>query len=437
MIKIAVIGTGYVGLVSGVCFAETGVNVICVDIDQKKVEALKSGQVPIFEPTLEMYLHRNQKERRIDFTTDLEKAVDEAQIIFLALPTPESEDGSADLSYVLNMAQKLSQCIKEYKIVVNKSTVPVGTAAMVQNIFDAQAKVKIDVVSNPEFLREGYAVEDFLKPDRIVIGSSSETAIQWMQKLYAPFVRQGNPIYVMDEKSAELTKYAANSFLALKISFMNEMANLAEKVGADINSIRKGIGSDNRIGNRFLFPGIGYGGSCFPKDVKALQSISNQNKYQFKILNAVIDVNQNQRELFFEKMQQRLELKGKKIAIWGLSFKPNTDDIREAPALYIIDQLLHQGAKVFAYDPEAMENVKRKMGDRIVFGQNMYEILEDADALVIVTEWNTFRQPDFQKIKQSLKTPLIFDGRNLFELNEMEKEGFEYISIGRKEVSCG
>jgi UDPglucose 6-dehydrogenase len=384
-----------------------------------------------------MYLHRNQKEGRIDFTTDLEKAVDEAQIIFLALPTPESEDGSADLSYVLNMAQKLSQCIKEYKIVVNKSTVPVGTAAMVQKIFDEQAKVKIDVVSNPEFLREGYAVEDFLKPDRIVIGSSSETAIQWMQKLYAPFVRQGNPIYVMDEKSAELTKYAANSFLALKISFMNEMANLAEKVGADINSIRKGIGSDNRIGNRFLFPGIGYGGSCFPKDVKALQSISNQNKYQFKILNAVIDVNQNQRELFFEKMQQRIELKGKKIAIWGLSFKPNTDDIREAPALYIIDQLLHQGAKVFAYDPEAMENVKRKMGDRIVFGQNMYEILEDADALVIVTEWNTFRQPDFQKIKQSLKTPLIFDGRNLFELNEMEKEGFEYISIGRKEVSCG
>jgi UDPglucose 6-dehydrogenase len=437
MIKIAVIGTGYVGLVSGVCFAETGVNVICVDIDQKKVDALKSGQVPIFEPTLEMYLHRNQKEGRIDFTTDLEKAVDDAQIIFLALPTPESEDGSADLSYVLNMAQKLSQCLKSYKIVVNKSTVPVGTAAMVQKIFDEQAKVKIDVVSNPEFLREGYAVEDFLKPDRIVIGSSSQTAIEWMQKLYAPFVRQGNPIYIMDEKSAELTKYAANSFLALKISFMNEMANLAEKVGADINSIRKGIGSDNRIGNRFLFPGIGYGGSCFPKDVKALQSISNQNKYQFKILNAVIDVNQNQRELFFEKIKQKINLKDKKIAIWGLSFKPNTDDIREAPALYLIDELLNEGAKVFVYDPEGMENVKRKVGDRINYGQNMYEILQDADALVIVTEWNAFRQPDFQKIKHSLKTPLIFDGRNLFELNEMEKEGFEYISIGRKEVSRG
>jgi UDPglucose 6-dehydrogenase len=432
--KIAVIGTGYVGLVSGVCFAETGVNTICVDIQEEKVQQLKNGEVPIYEPTLDILLKRNIKEERIIFTTNLKEAVQQATIIFLALPTPESEDGSADLSYVLNMANELSQIITDYKIIVNKSTVPVGTAAKVQAIFDKKCTTKVDVVSNPEFLREGYAVEDFLKPDRIVIGSSSEQAITLMKKLYAPFVRQGNPVIIMDEKSAEMTKYAANSFLALKISFMNEMANLAEKVGADINDIRKGIGTDNRIGNRFLFPGIGYGGSCFPKDVKALQSISKEYDYDFKIVNAVIDVNQKQRELFFQRMQAKIDLQGKKIAIWGLAFKPNTDDIREAPALYLIDELLKYETKIHVYDPEAMENVAKKYSQKINFGGNMYEILENADALIIVTEWNTFRTPDFNKMKSLMKSPCIFDGRNLFELQDIEEEGFEYYSIGRKEI---
>jgi len=432
--KIAVIGTGYVGLVSGVCFAETGINTICVDIQEEKVLKLQNGEVPIYEPTLDILLKRNIKEGRIEFTTNLKDAVEQATIIFLALPTPESEDGSADLSYVLNMAHELSQIITDYKIVVNKSTVPVGTAAKVQAIFDEKCATKVDVVSNPEFLREGYAVEDFLKPDRIVIGSSSEQAIHLMKKLYAPFVRQGNPVIIMDEKSAEMTKYAANSFLALKISFMNEMANLAEKVGADINDIRKGIGTDNRIGNRFLFPGIGYGGSCFPKDVKALQSISKEYDYDFKIVNAVIDVNQKQRQIFFERMHDKMDLKGKKIAIWGLAFKPNTDDIREAPALYLIDELLKKEAQIHVYDPEAMGNVARKYSQKIHFGENMYEILENADALVIVTEWNAFRTPDFKKMKEMMKSPCIFDGRNLFELNDIYEEGFEYYSIGRKDI---
>jgi UDPglucose 6-dehydrogenase len=432
--KIAVIGTGYVGLVSGVCFAETGVETICVDIQEEKVLKLKKGEVPIYEPTLDILLKRNLKEERIEFTTDLKDAVNKATIIFLALPTPESEDGSADLSYVLNMANELSQIIIEYKVIVNKSTVPVGTAAKVQAIFDEKCNTKVDVVSNPEFLREGYAVEDFLKPDRIVIGSSSEQAITLMKKLYAPFVRQGNPVIIMDEKSAEMTKYAANSFLALKISFMNEMANLAEKVGADINDIRKGIGTDNRIGNRFLFPGIGYGGSCFPKDVKALQSISKEYNYDFKIVNSVIDVNENQRRIFFEKIQNKMELQGKKIAIWGLAFKPNTDDIREAPALFLIEELLKKGADVHVYDPEAMENVAKKYNNKIHFGESMYDILENADALIIVTEWNTFRTPDFNKMKSLMNTNCIFDGRNLFELEEMIHEGFEYYSIGRKDI---
>jgi UDPglucose 6-dehydrogenase len=432
--KIAVIGTGYVGLVSGVCFAETGVETICVDIQEEKVLKLKKGEVPIYEPTLDILLKRNLKEERIEFTTDLKDAVNKATIIFLALPTPESEDGSADLSYVLNMANELSQIITEYKVIVNKSTVPVGTAAKVQAIFDEKCNTKVDVVSNPEFLREGYAVEDFLKPDRIVIGSSSEQAITLMKKLYAPFVRQGNPVIIMDEKSAEMTKYAANSFLALKISFMNEMANLAEKVGADINDIRKGIGTDNRIGNRFLFPGIGYGGSCFPKDVKALQSISKEYNYDFKIVNSVIDVNENQRRIFFEKIQNKMELQGKKIAIWGLAFKPNTDDIREAPALFLIEELLKKGANIHVYDPEAMENVAKKYNNKIHFGESMYDILENANALIIVTEWNTFRTPDFNKMKSLMNTKCIFDGRNLFELEEMTQEGFEYYSIGRKDI---
>ena len=434
ILKIAVIGTGYVGLVSGVCFAETGVDTICVDIQEEKVLKLKKGEVPIYEPTLDILLKRNLKEERIEFTTDLKDAVNKATIIFLALPTPESEDGSADLSYVLNMANELSQILTEYKVIVNKSTVPVGTASKVQAIFDEKCKTKVDVVSNPEFLREGYAVEDFLKPDRIVIGSSSEQAISLMKKLYAPFVRQGNPVIIMDEKSAEMTKYAANSFLALKISFMNEMANLAEKVGADINDIRKGIGTDNRIGNRFLFPGIGYGGSCFPKDVKALQSISKEYNYDFKIVNSVIDVNENQRRIFFERIQNKINLQGKKIAIWGLAFKPNTDDIREAPALFLIEELLKKGADVHVYDPEAMENVAKKYNNIIHFGENMYDILENADALIIVTEWNTFRTPDFNKMKSQMNTNCIFDGRNLFELEEMIQEGFEYYSIGRKDI---
>jgi UDPglucose 6-dehydrogenase len=432
--KIAVIGTGYVGLVSGVCFAETGVNVICVDNNPEKVKTLNNGEVPIFEPLLETYLKRNFNEGRIKFTLDLADAVDKSDIIFLALPTPESEDGSADLSYVLNMAKTLSTMISSYKVIVNKSTVPVGTAALTQKIFDETCNVKVDVVSNPEFLREGYAVEDFLKPDRIVIGSSSERAIELMTKLYKPFVRQGNPIYVMDEKSAELTKYAGNSFLALKISFMNEMANLAEKVGANIDSVRKGIGSDHRIGGAFLYAGLGYGGSCFPKDVKALQHISNVNDYEFKILNSVIEVNDFQKDKFFKTIQSNTDLKDKKIALWGLSFKPNTDDIREAPALFLIDKLTAAGATITAYDPEGAENVKRKIGDKINYAANMYAALEDADFLVIVTEWTVFRTPDFDKMKSLMKSNLIFDGRNLFDLKDMEESGFHYYSIGRKTV---
>lgn len=434
--NIAVIGTGYVGLVSGVCFAETGVNVICVDNNAEKVEKLNNGEVPIFEPLLDTYLKRNFHEGRIQFTLDLKQAVDNSDIIFLALPTPESEDGSADLSYVLKMAETLSGIIQSYKVVVNKSTVPVGTAAMTQKIFDDKCKVKVDVVSNPEFLREGFAVEDFLKPDRIVIGSSSEKATELITKLYKPFVRQGNPIFVMDEKSAELTKYAANSFLALKISFMNEMASLAEKVGADIDSIRRGIGTDNRIGGAFLYAGLGYGGSCFPKDVKALQHISHSNSFDFKILNAVIDVNALQKEKFVETILQNADVKGKKIAMWGLSFKPNTDDIREAPALYVIDKLVEAGANIVAYDPEGMPNVEKKIGNKIDYADNMYQAIEDADILVIVTEWPVFRTPDFDKMKSIMKGRTIFDGRNVFDLRDVESTGFDYYSIGRKTIKA-
>ncbi len=434
--NIAVIGTGYVGLVSGVCFAETGVNVICVDNNKEKIEKLNLGEVPIYEPLLDTYLKRNFHEGRIQFTMDLKQAVDKSDIIFLALPTPESEDGSADLSYVLKMAETLSGIIASYKVVVNKSTVPVGTAAMTQKIFDENCKVPVDVVSNPEFLREGFAVEDFLKPDRIVIGSSSERAIELMTRLYKPFVRQGNPIFVMDEKSAELTKYAANSFLALKISFMNEMANLAEKVGADIDSIRRGIGTDNRIGSAFLYAGLGYGGSCFPKDVKALQHISSINQFDFKILNAVIDVNALQKEKFIKTILANKEVKGKRVALWGLSFKPNTDDIREAPALYVIDKLIEAGASVTAYDPEGMANVKRKIGDKIQYAENMYDALDAADVLVIVTEWPVFRTPDFDKMKSMMRGRTIFDGRNVFDHNDMKSSEFDYYSIGRQFIKA-
>ncbi len=433
--KIAVIGTGYVGLVSGVCFSETGVEVTCIDNNQEKIDKLNRGEIPIFEPTLDILMKRNFSEGRLRFTIDLVAGIENADIIFLALPTPESEDGSADLSYVLKMAETLSGIITSYKVIVNKSTVPVGTAAKVQAIFDEKCKVKVDVVSNPEFLREGFAVEDFLKPDRIVIGSSSDAAIELMTKLYKPFVRQGNPIFIMDEKSAELTKYAGNAFLAMKISFMNEMANIAEKVGANIELVRKGIGTDNRIGGAFLYAGLGYGGSCFPKDVKAIQKIAMDNDYDFKLVNSVLQVNQLQREKFFNKIKSNIDLKGKKIALWGLSFKPNTDDIREAPALYIIEKLIESGAIVSAYDPEGMPNVKKQLGDAIHYCQNMYDALDGADALVIVTEWTVFRTPDFPKMKSLMTGNVIFDGRNLFDLEEMKEQGYKYFSIGRQTIN--
>lgn len=434
--KIAVVGTGYVGLVTGTCFAETGNNVICVDIDQNKVEKLKNGEVPIYEPQLDILFERNIKQNRLEFTTDLEDAVSKSDIIFLALPTPPGEDGSADLSYVLGVAEQLGGMITDYKVIVDKSTVPVGTAEKVTAAVAKNAKVEFDVVSNPEFLREGFAVDDFLKPDRVVVGTSSDRAKKMMEDLYKPFVRQGNPIFFMDEKSAELTKYAANSFLATKISFMNEVANLCEKLGADVDMVRMGIGSDTRIGKRFLFPGIGYGGSCFPKDVKALIRSSGEVDYDFKILNAVEEVNASQKTAIVPRILNYFEndLKGKKFAIWGLAFKPNTDDIREAPAMYIMDALLEAGASISAFDPEAMDNIKSIYGDKIEYGSNYYDVAIDADALIIATEWSVFRAPDFERLKELLKNAVIFDGRNLYDLDKMEGRGFEYFSIGRKKI---
>jgi UDPglucose 6-dehydrogenase len=441
--KIAVVGTGYVGLVTGTCFAETGNNVTCVDIDQSKIDKLNSGQITIYEPGLEKLFLRNQKEGRLHFTKDLANAVKDASIVFLALPTPPGEDGSADLKYILGVAADLGRLLQpeDYKVIVDKSTVPVGTADKVttailqtatQNIQDS-----FDVVSNPEFLREGVAVDDFMKPDRVVIGTSSEKAKKVMSDLYAPFVRQGNPVIFMDEKSAELTKYAANSFLAVKISFMNEIAQLCERLGADVDMVRKGVGSDERIGKRFLFPGIGYGGSCFPKDVQALSKSSTEVNYNFKILDAVMDVNEKQKLHLVPKINQYFEgnLTGKHFAIWGLAFKPNTDDIREAPALYIIDALLAAGATVTAFDPEAMGNVKKLLGDTIQFSENQYDALQEADALIVATEWNEFRTPDFSKIATSLKNKVIFDGRNLFDLQQIAQLGFHYESVGRKIIT--
>lgn len=434
--KISVIGTGYVGLVSGTCFAETGNQVICVDIDENKVNSLRNGEVPIYEPQLEVLFERNVRQERLKFTTSLEEAVKQSDIIFLALPTPPDEDGSADLSYVLGVAKELGKIITEYKVVVDKSTVPVGTAEKVTEAISEHAKVDFDVVSNPEFLREGYAVEDFLKPDRVVIGTSSKRAQKVMEELYKPFVRQGNPIFFMDEKSAELTKYAANSFLATKISFMNEIANICELLEADVDKVRIGIGSDSRIGKRFLFPGIGYGGSCFPKDVQALIKSSKKVGYDFKILNAVEEVNAVQKTIIIPKIKNYFsgDLKDKKIALWGLAFKPDTDDIREAPARYIIDKLLETGANIAAFDPEAMDNIKAIYGDKISFGSNAYDVLENADALLIATEWGVFRNPDFSKIKTLLKDNVIFDGRNLYDLEKMTSLGFRYYSVGRTEV---
>ncbi len=435
--NIAVVGTGYVGLVTGTCLAETGNNVICVDIDEDKVNKMKNGVVPIYEPHLDVLFERNIKEKRLHFTTNLKEAVDHAQIIFLALPTPPGEDGSADLSYVLGVADELGKIITGYKVIVDKSTVPVGTAEKVRETVAKHAKVDFDVVSNPEFLREGFAVDDFLKPDRVVIGTQSERARELMEELYKPYVRQGNPILFMDEKSAELTKYAANSFLATKITFMNEIANFCEKVGADVDMVRIGMGSDSRIGNRFLFPGIGYGGSCFPKDVQALAKSGKEHGYEFKILNAVMGINERQKTIIVPKIKDYFKgsLKDKKIALWGLAFKPNTDDIREAPALYIINDLLAEGAQITAYDPEAMSNVKQVLGDKINYALNQYDALENADVLIIATEWGEFRTPDFDKMKQLLKQPVIFDGRNVYDLKQMQKLGFYYNSIGRMVVA--
>ncbi len=436
--KLAIVGTGYVGLVSGTCFAESGNEVLCVDIDAKKVDRMKNGTVPIYEPGLEILFERNTSQGRLKFTTDLKEAVDHAEIIFLALPTPPGADGSADLSFVLGVAEELSHMIDRYTIVVNKSTVPVGTGERVESVLAQHlSRDLFDVVSNPEFLREGVAVDDFQRPDRVVIGTKSEKAGRKMKSLYDPFVRQGNPIYVMDIRSAEMTKYASNSYLATRISFMNEIANLCEKVGANVDQVRIGMGSDSRIGKRFLFPGVGYGGSCFPKDVQALYKKAQQSDYPFHILEAVMTVNQKQKEILARRIQSRLgdDLRGKTIAIWGLAFKPETDDIREAPSLEIIRTLLEHGAKIRAYDPEAMENVKAVLeGKNVYFASEPYDALTDADALAIVTEWSVFRSPSFEKIKERLKRPLIFDGRNLFDLNDMEEKGFEYYSIGRPRV---
>ena len=441
--NIAVIGTGYVGLVTGTCFAETGNTVTCVDIDTNKVERLSAGKITIFEPGLEKLFERNSKEGRLRFTTSLAEGIRDARIIFLALPTPPDGDGYADLNFVLGVADNIGRLLKEddYKIIIDKSTVPVGTADKVRFIITESVKTTgienpeelFDVVSNPEFLREGVAVDDFMKPDRVVIGTSSEKAKKIVGQLYAPFVRQGNPIIYMDEKSAELTKYAANAFLATKISFMNEVAQLCERLGANVDMVRKGIGSDDRIGRRFLFPGIGYGGSCFPKDVKALSKSAQQVEYDFKILEAVMAVNENQKIHLLPKIKSYFkdDLKGKRIALWGLAFKPNTDDIREAPALKIIEELTNEGATVTAYDPEAMANVKKEIGDTISYAENQYDALIDADALVVATEWSEFRTPDFEKIKSLLKNPAIFDGRNLFDLNQMLDCGFHYESVGR------
>lgn len=435
--KIAVVGTGYVGLVTGTCFSETGNHVTCVDIDVKKVEKLKNGVIPIYEPGLDVLFERNIKQGRLKFTTDLKEGIEDAKIIFLALPTPPGEDGSADLQYVLKVAKDLGPLLKSYTVIIDKSTVPVGTADRVREAIAANCKVEFDVVSNPEFLREGVAVEDFMKPDRVVIGSSSEKANKLMETLYTPLVRQGNPIIFMDEKSAELTKYAANSFLATKITFMNEIANLCELLGADVDAVRRGIGTDTRIGKRFLFAGIGYGGSCFPKDVQALAKSSKDAKYDFKILNSVMEVNELQKIKLIPKIKDYFkgDLKGKTIAVWGLAFKPYTDDIREAPALANIEELLAAGAKIKAYDPEAMENVKKVIGDKIEYCQNEYDCVKDADALLIVTEWPVFRTPDFDKLNANLKNKVIFDGRNLYDPTTIEDLGFTYLSIGRKEIN--
>ncbi|MDI9358072.1 MAG: UDP-glucose/GDP-mannose dehydrogenase family protein [Phycisphaerales bacterium] len=436
MKKITVVGTGYVGLVTGTCLAENGNEVCCVDINKKIVEQLQNGKLTIYEPGLDALFQKNMRDNRLSFTTDLTQGTKGAEIIFLALPTPSSADGSADLTYIFQVADQLATLLvhDQATIIVNKSTVPVGTADLVKKIISSKFHGKFAVVSNPEFLREGFAVEDFMKPERVVIGASIDWAKEVMSELYQPFVRQGNPIIFMDERSSELTKYVSNAFLATKISFMNETALLCEKLGANVDQVRIGIGSDTRIGNRFLFPGIGYGGSCFPKDVKALIYTAQQNNYDFKILSAVEQVNQIQHAVIINKILDYFQgrIQGKKIAVWGLAFKPNTDDIREAPALYIIKRLKELGASISVYDPVAMENTKKIIGNEdIEYASTMYQPLKSAVALVVATEWSEFRNPDFGKIKSLLVEPLIFDGRNLWELQAMKKRGFIYHSVGR------
>ena len=435
--KIAVIGTGYVGLVTGTCLAETGNTVTCVDIDEKKVSKLKNGKIPIYEPHLDIFFQRNINQNRLFFTTDLEYGIKDAQLIFLALPTPPGDDGSADLSFILSVAKELGKIIKNYKVIIDKSTVPVGTAEKVAKVIRENSDVDFDVVSNPEFLREGFAVEDFMKPERVVIGTSSEKAKKLMEDLYQPFVRQGNPIIFMDEKSAELTKYASNSFLATKITFMNEIANYCEIIGADVDMVRKGMGTDSRIGKRFLFPGIGYGGSCFPKDVKALKRAGQIENYKFKIIDAVMKVNDLQKMSLVRKVKSYYgdDLNGKKFALWGLAFKPETDDIREAPSLSIIKELTDSGAEIISYDPEAMDNVREIVGDKIKYSKNSIDALNDVDALLIATEWSAFRNPDFNLMHSLMKSPIIFDGRNLYDIESMAKKNFYYQSIGRKVIN--
>lgn len=438
MKKVAIIGTGYVGLVSGTCFAELGNHVTCVDIDEQKVTRMQNGQVPIYEPGLEELFARNIAEERLSFTTNLTEAVADADVIFLALPTPPGEDGSADLSYVLGVADDLGPILKQYAVIVDKSTVPVGTAEQVTERIAASATVEFDVVSNPEFLREGFAIRDFMGPDRVVIGTGSERARQVMGELYAPLVQDDRPILYMDVRSAELTKYAANSFLALKITFMNEIANLCERLGADVDSIRKGIGSDERIGHRFLYPGIGYGGSCFPKDALALLHTSRQYGYDFNTLQAVIDLNAEQQQMLTKKVLRYYEgdVAGKTFALWGLAFKPDTDDIRQAPALGMIHDLLEAGAIIQAYDPEAMANVQKVLGEQpnLRYADDEYVALEGADALLVATEWQQFRGADLARVKQLLNAPVVFDGRNIFSLDAMDEAGFYYESIGRSVV---
>ncbi len=452
--KLGVIGTGYVGLVTGTCFAEMGNDVVCVDVDAEKVAQLRAGRVPIFEPGLEIFFERNIREGRLRFTLDLKEAALGCNVIFLALPTPPREDGSADLSYVLGVADEIAALLRDapspaYKILVTKSTVPVGTADRVRETLMAGGLVPgtdFDVVSNPEFLREGAAVEDFMKPDRVVIGTSSAKAAETMVLIYEPFVRQGNPIMVMDERSAELTKYAANAFLATKITFMNEIANLCERVGANVDHIRTGIGTDHRIGKHFLYAGVGFGGSCFPKDIHALKHTAEEYAYDFRILSAVTEVNERQRSIpadraraYFTQDDPALlasgqPLAGRTIAVWGLSFKPNTDDVREAPSHVVIQRLLADGAQVRAFDPEAIDAMRQTLGDRIGYARDMYEALRDADALVVCTEWHEFRRPDFERMKQYMKRPVIFDGRNVYDPKRMAEIGFDYFSVGRPRV---